>query len=97
MSTSPAEASQAAMMGTADLPWERDETLEKATIAQLSPTQIARMTPEELIPFVRWSGLPLLLPEIEPHVKHWDRKTLERVVYLARRCCQNQERRTYSA
>ena len=63
--------------------------LDWTTIAELCPAQIARMTREELTRIVRASGLPFLLPEIGPCLECCDQRTLERLVYLARRLCRN--------
>jgi len=76
----------------ADSSLGEEDALDQATIAEVSQLQIGRMSREELVRVVHASRLPLLLPEIGPHVRYLDRRTLERVTYLARRCCQNRER-----
>ena len=70
---------------------EVEEALDATDIAELSPIQISRMTPEELIRVIEASPLPQLRPEIECHLKYYDRQLLERLVYLARQCCRKKE------
>ena len=70
----------------------RDDTIEaldQSDVAALSPVQISRMTCEELVRIIRAARLPLVRPEIDEHLEFYDRPTLERLVYLARRCCRN--------
>ena len=66
------------------------EALDKPMVAELSPLQISRMTCEELARAIRASGLPIIQTELSEHLEFYDRATLERLVYLARRCCRNQ-------
>lgn len=62
-----------------------DEALDRATIAELSSRQIAQLTHLELGRVVRAAGLP----ETVVYPERLDRKTLERMVYLARLACRN--------
>ena len=63
--------------------------LDRQMIACPSSLEISRMTPAELARVIRASKLLVLRPEIENHLAYYDRPTLERLVYLARRCCRN--------
>ncbi|QDT91519.1 hypothetical protein Pan161_31780 [Gimesia algae] len=63
---------------------------DKSLIAELSATQISRMTCADLIRLIRAVKMPLLYNDISKHLEYYDRKTLERLVYLSRRCCRNQ-------
>lgn len=74
----------------ATMPDEILEALDKADLAELSSVQISRMTCDELIRVVRATQLPLLRPETDEHLEFYDRPTLERLVYLVRRCCRKQ-------
>ena len=65
------------------------EALDQSDVAELSPVQISRMTCDELVRIIRAARLPLVRPEIDDHLKFYDRPTLERLVYFARRCCRN--------
>lgn len=63
--------------------------VDKASVAALSPLEIARMTREELIVAILAAELPVLQSEGEERLRFLDRWTLERLVYLARHCCRN--------
>jgi hypothetical protein len=67
----------------------REEALDWAVIAGLTNQQIGRMTREELVRVIRATHLPYLSQELVEHVQFCDRPTLEKMVYLARRCCRN--------
>ena len=67
-----------------------EEALDKSDVAELSLLQISRMTCDELIRVIRAAQLPLLRPDVDEQLEFQDRPTLERLVYLARRCCRNQ-------
>ena len=67
-----------------------NDALDKFIVAGLAPTQISRMTCDELVRVVLAAQLPLLQPEIKARLECYDRQKLERLVYLARRCCRNQ-------
>lgn len=69
---------------------ETIEALDQSDVAELSPVQISRMTCVELVRIIRVAQLPLVRPEIDEQLEFYDRPTLERLVYLARRCCRNQ-------
>ena len=66
------------------------DALDKLMVAELSPLQISRMTCEELARAICASGLPIIQTELSEHLEFYDRVTLERLVFLARRCCRNQ-------
>lgn len=66
------------------------EALDQSDVAELSPVQISRMTRDELVRVIRAAQLPLVRPEIDEQLEFYDRPTLVRLVYLARRCCRNQ-------
>jgi len=63
-----------------------EEALDRETIADLSSTQISRMTRGELARVVRAARLPAL--SVRP--EKLDRGTLERLTHLARLCCRHQ-------
>ncbi len=63
---------------------------DKRDIAELSSTQIARMTRDELLRIVRDARMELLHRDIADHIELYDRETLQRLAHLARRCCRNQ-------
>ena len=66
------------------------EALDKPMIAALSPHQISEMTRDELVRLVEKTGLPITAMQCSVQLTCADRQTLERLVYLARRCCRNQ-------
>lgn len=68
--------------------------LDDATIADLSPMKISQMPRDEMMRVIEAARLPLLPTGSAKHLEFHDRKTLERLVHLARRCCHN--RRTAS-
>ncbi len=72
--------------------WERDTDRfpDKEAIAALTRDQIARMTCEELVRVIRAARMALVRPEIDECLDCYDRTTLERLAFLARRCCRNQ-------
>jgi len=63
------------------------EALDDAKIANLSLLQISQMAGDELVRVIRASRLPLLTTASDEHLEFHDRKTLERLVHLGRRCC----------
>jgi len=63
---------------------------DKASIATLTQDEISRMTCAELVRVIRGAGMPLMRTEIDKRLDCFDRTTLERLAYLARRCCRNQ-------
>ena len=76
---------------TARIPLKQPEdALDKSDVAELSLLKISRMTCDELIRVIRAAQLPLLRPDADEQLEFQDRPTLERLVYLARRCCRNQ-------
>lgn len=66
-----------------------ENTLDRHEIASLSPTNISQMARGELADVVRAHNLALLGKDISEHLDFYDRETLERMVYLVRRCCRN--------
>jgi hypothetical protein len=66
------------------------DALDKSAIAELSPIQITRMTCSELVRVIQAAQMALLSRDISDQVELYDRETLARLVYLARRCCRNQ-------
>jgi hypothetical protein len=60
-----------------------------ATIADLSPQEISRMIRDELVRVIRGARLRQLNTASDKHLEYYDRSTLERLVYLARRCCRH--------
>ena len=72
---------------TASAPLSTIEALDDALIAGFTPVEIARMTDDELVRAIRAARLPLRAGTDE-HLAFHDRRTLERLAYLARRCCQ---------
>lgn len=65
------------------------EALDDATIGELSSTEISQMACDEMLWMIRAARLPLFPVANERRLELLDRKTLERLVYLARRCCHN--------
>ena len=63
---------------------------DKATVASLSPPEISQMTCAALVRVIRSAGLPFVRSDIDGRLEGYDRPTLERLAYLARRCCRNQ-------
>ncbi|MBW3542936.1 MAG: hypothetical protein KY476_21960, partial [Planctomycetes bacterium] len=62
----------------------------KASVASLSHGHIARMPREQLVEALRAADLPLLDEEALGRLPKLERSTLERLLFLARRCCRNQ-------
>lgn len=63
---------------------------DKASVAALSPVEIARLTRSELITAICAAELPVLSSRNAERLQYLDRWTLERLVHLARYCCRNQ-------
>ena len=70
--------------------WDNSDAFDKAKIASLSATQISEMTRTELIRVIENTSIPVAAGRHNVHVVCADRQTLERLAFLARRCCQNQ-------
>lgn len=68
---------------------EVEESLSQTAVAELSRAQISRMTCTELAEVVRTADLSFVRDDIRCHLDQYDRDTLERLAYLARRACQN--------
>jgi hypothetical protein len=65
------------------------DALDKVMIAALSATQISEMTRAELIRVVERTCLPQTAAQCNDYLAFAERPTLERLVFLARRCCRN--------
>lgn len=66
------------------------DALNKAAVAELSPAQIDGMSRADMVRVIRAARMPLLRPDVEQHLEEYDRATLQRLVYLARRTCRHQ-------
>ena len=62
---------------------------DEAMITGLTGVEIGQMTDGELARVIRAARLPLLSLGMDLHLELYDRQTLERLAFLARRCCQN--------
>ncbi|MDA0833511.1 MAG: hypothetical protein O2955_13790 [Planctomycetota bacterium] len=62
----------------------------KAQVASLNSADIAHMDCTELIAAIKSTELPLLTDEQLARLTFQDRDTLERLLYLARKCVRNQ-------
>lgn len=77
--------------GRGDSRQGRCEALEKSCVADLSAAVIDDLTCDELVRVIQVSELPRQLSfNVQMHWPFYDRETLKRLAYLARRCCQNQ-------
>jgi hypothetical protein len=65
------------------------EALDDATIADLSAMKISQMTRDELVRVIKAARLPQLNSATGEHLELYDRRTLERLIFLARRCCRH--------
>lgn len=65
------------------------DALNDATIAGLTSIGISLMTADQLVWVIRSARLPLLRSDTGENLQLHGRQTLERLVFLARRCCQN--------
>ena len=63
---------------------------DKSAVAALMASDIEHLSDAELVEAIRGSGLPVLRRETEGRLEFYGRPTLERLVWLARRCCRNQ-------
>lgn len=68
----------------------QEEALDKGIVAEIPSSQIPRMTRDELIRMVRAVHVVLPQPHVADKLELCDRRTLERLAHLARRCCRNQ-------
>src|SRR5690606_32949907 len=66
---------------------ETEDRLSQTAVAELSRTQISRMSGTELAEVVRAANLSFVRDDIREHLDQYDRETLERLAYLARRAC----------
>jgi len=74
---------------SAQTPTKGCEALDKSSIAKLSAASIDSMTCDELVRVIRAAELPTLFrPHLDQYLPFYDRETLKRLGYLARRCCQ---------
>lgn len=62
----------------------------KRAVAQLSCEEVARLATPDLLEVLEAADLPLLHSYDPERLAHYDRPTLERLVYMARHCCRNQ-------
>lgn len=70
---------------------ERCEALDRTSIAELSAATIDRMSCAELVRVICASDLSSRRrSDLLERLDYYDRATLIRLAYLARRCCQNQ-------
>ena len=65
------------------------QELDDARIAELSAIEISQMIHDELVRVIRAARLLRFACANDEHMEYYDRSTLERLVYLARRCCRN--------
>jgi len=66
------------------------DAMNKSVIADMPRCRISQMTCNELARVIRAADMRLLRKEVSEHLESYDRETLERLVYLVRRCCRNQ-------
>ncbi len=69
---------------------ESDDDADKYFVANLTCNRISTMSCEELAEVVQISGLNVMRGDVSEHLRGYDRPTLQRLAYLARRCCRNQ-------
>lgn len=69
---------------------QRPRSWDKSVVAALTASEIEHLSDAELVAAIRGSGLPVLRRETEGRLEFYGRQTLERLVWLARRCCRNQ-------
>ncbi|HVV99875.1 MAG TPA: hypothetical protein VHB77_06030 [Planctomycetaceae bacterium] len=62
----------------------------KRAVAQLSCEEVAGLTTSDLLGALEAADLPLLHDYGPERLAGYDRATLERLLYKARHCCQNQ-------
>ena len=67
-----------------------NEALDKSVVAAIPYAAITAMTREELIRVIEAADLSVLGPRVSDHLPYLERKILERLAHLARRCCRNQ-------
>lgn len=68
-----------------------ENALDKSVVAELSESAIDNMTCDELVRVIRAAALTYALHSNFDHrLPYYDRATLRRMAYLARRCCRNQ-------
>ena len=65
------------------------DDFDRRVVAALSDREIAEMDDEELIGTIQSSRLPFVDSVLFARLAQMDRPTLEKLVYLARRCCRN--------
>ena len=65
-------------------------SLSKAEVAELTVSEIANLPAENLACAVRTAELRFLQGNRPTRLESLDRDALERLAYLARRCCRNQ-------
>ena len=65
----------------------RTSTLDDERIAYLTDREIAHMSRDQLVDTIRAARLPVIRKGVNRTLPHYDRETLERLVFLTRRCC----------
>ncbi len=61
------------------------------SIAQLTVDEVARMETDEMLEVIRLADFPILSSDDLRRLRFAERRTLERLVFLARECCLNRE------
>lgn len=70
---------------------QSENGLDKSAVAELSDSAIDNMTCDELVRVIRAASLiDALHSNFDRRLPYYDRTTLRRMAYLARRCCRNQ-------
>ena len=69
---------------------ESDDDADKYFVANLTCKRISEMSCRELAEVVQISSLNVMRGDVAEHLTGYDRPTLQRLAYLARRCCRNQ-------
>lgn len=62
--------------------------VDRSAVAELSSVLIDQMSCDELVRVIQLADLPSLRYQAAATLAHFDRDTLLRLAYLARRCCQ---------
>lgn len=75
---------------SADDRFESSRPWKKAEIAELSASDVSELSADDLKDVVRMVNTSLPQPLIERRIAGLDRPALERLAFLARRCCRSQ-------
>lgn len=65
----------------------RPPFLDEERIAHMTDDEITRMSRDQLVDRIRAARLPVIRKDVNRALPHYDRETLERLVFLIRRCC----------